>query len=306
MLSFVFVQWRIFFAAISCHALLFCFVLYDECLLPFCIVRMTRTHSSSTGGRFAFVGATVFALVAVVFLQQTLAQQGGDLQAFVVGRRLILSSASSFSSAPCSSSKSNSSKSARVSVLTKKSSSLSSALSSRSLVPCGTSAHLSSAHSSSSVLPRPSRRLPGVIVPSGTLPTAPTSQTAIVAGCGDGLVIGSEECDDGNKTANDGCSASCIIETGFACGTAQPSVCVSTCGDGIIATNERCDDENGQNGDGCSSSCKIEFTYSCTGTPSVCTVPAYCGNSIVEDPETCDDGNSRSGDGCYKCALEEQ
>jgi cysteine-rich repeat protein len=36
--------------------------------------------------------------------------------------------------------------------------------------------------------------------------------------CGDGLLTGSETCDDGNTTAGDGCSATCRVETGWACG----------------------------------------------------------------------------------------
>jgi fibro-slime domain-containing protein len=35
--------------------------------------------------------------------------------------------------------------------------------------------------------------------------------------CGDGLKTGSEGCDDGNVTAGDGCSATCTVETGWAC-----------------------------------------------------------------------------------------
>lgn len=35
--------------------------------------------------------------------------------------------------------------------------------------------------------------------------------------CGDGLPDAAESCDDGNTTAGDGCSASCQVETGYAC-----------------------------------------------------------------------------------------
>jgi cysteine-rich repeat protein len=36
-------------------------------------------------------------------------------------------------------------------------------------------------------------------------------------GCGDGLITGAEECDDGNAISEDGCSSLCDIETGWDC-----------------------------------------------------------------------------------------
>lgn len=44
--------------------------------------------------------------------------------------------------------------------------------------------------------------------------------------CGDGLVTGSEQCDDGNLAAGDGCSASCVREFGFGC-SGEPSLCAA-------------------------------------------------------------------------------
>jgi len=42
--------------------------------------------------------------------------------------------------------------------------------------------------------------------------------------CGDGVLSPGETCDDGNTLGGDGCSAACIIESGFLCSGA-PSVC---------------------------------------------------------------------------------
>jgi cysteine-rich repeat protein len=42
--------------------------------------------------------------------------------------------------------------------------------------------------------------------------------------CGDGLIEGAEECDDGDTTPGDGCDASCQIESGWTC-VGEPSVC---------------------------------------------------------------------------------
>jgi cysteine-rich repeat protein len=57
-----------------------------------------------------------------------------------------------------------------------------------------------------------------------------------LAPCGNGSIntIANEECDDGNSTPGDGCSATCTIETGYAC-SGTPSVChpIELCWDGI-------------------------------------------------------------------------
>jgi cysteine-rich repeat protein len=96
-------------------------------------------------------------------------------------------------------------------------------------------------------------------------------------GCGDGIIDAGEQCDDANTINNDGCSATCNIETGYIC-TGTPSVCMAVCGDGIVASSEGCDDGNGLNGDGCNSSCNIEPGFICTGSPSVCVSTAPANN----------------------------
>ena len=52
--------------------------------------------------------------------------------------------------------------------------------------------------------------------------------------CGNGVMDTGEQCDDGNKTAGDGCSAICQIPAGWTC-SGSPSVCNmdGVCGDGI-------------------------------------------------------------------------
>jgi cysteine-rich repeat protein len=42
--------------------------------------------------------------------------------------------------------------------------------------------------------------------------------------CGDGLIEGAEQCDDGGTTPGDGCDAGCQIESGWTC-AGEPSVC---------------------------------------------------------------------------------
>ncbi|WP_395053684.1 DUF4215 domain-containing protein [Flavobacterium sp.] len=154
--------------------------------------------------------------------------------------------------------------------------------------------------------------------------------------CGNGIISGSETCDDGNTTSNDGCNSTCNVETGYIC-VGTPSNCSSICGDGIIVTPEQCDDGNLTNGDGCNSSCiieggticgngiisgsetcddgnttsndgcnstcNVETGYICVGSPSNCT--SICGDGIIVTPEQCDDGNLTNGDGCNStCIIE--
>jgi cysteine-rich repeat protein len=74
--------------------------------------------------------------------------------------------------------------------------------------------------------------------------------------CGDGRLEQSEVCDDGNATAGDGCTAACLVETGWQCGTTAPTACWPTCGDRRVLGPEECDDGNVVAGDGCSPQCR--------------------------------------------------
>ena len=107
--------------------------------------------------------------------------------------------------------------------------------------------------------------------------------------CGDGLVEGAEECDDGNNVDGDGCSASCIPEgdtTGGEPDTATTgetdtggetdhTTGVTACGDGIVDAFEECDDGNTVDGDGCSASCQVEGG-----------APLFCAEPVASDPFT--------------------
>ncbi|MFA5625200.1 MAG: DUF4215 domain-containing protein, partial [Bradymonadales bacterium] len=59
--------------------------------------------------------------------------------------------------------------------------------------------------------------------------------------CGNGVLDPGEECDDGNKVANDGCT-NCKLDT-------------ELCGNGELDAGEVCDDGNRVSGDGCSADC---------------------------------------------------
>lgn len=134
--------------------------------------------------------------------------------------------------------------------------------------------------------------------------------------CGNGKLEGTaqdlirEECDDGNQTSNDGCSATCQLEPGAVCLT--PGAHCVLCGDGHVsaAAGEQCDDGNRTDRDGCSSKCQIETGWTCpapnptTGAGTKCNA---CGNGRLEadSVEQCDDGNIKNADGCSsECLVE--
>ena len=79
--------------------------------------------------------------------------------------------------------------------------------------------------------------------------------------CGDGKVLGQEQCDDGTIH-----SLGCVSE--------------------LVATG------NQVSGDGCSSVCEVETGYSCDGLK--CS--GICGDRRIRGDETCDDGNNKPGD----------
>lgn len=116
------------------------------------------------------------------------------------------------------------------------------------------------------------------------------------AWCGNGVLEVGEDCDDGNTTDTDGCSATCSIEDGFVC-RSEPSLCrADECGDGLVGSAETCDDANEVDGDGCDFSCSTENGFECTGEPSTCS--STCGDGRVASNEGCDDGNLDPADGC--------
>ena len=66
----------------------------------------------------------------------------------------------------------------------------------------------------------------------------PVDSTVCATVCGDSLVAGMEECDDGNSLVGDGCDALCQIEPDWSC-VGQPSVCDTDAdGDGLSDRDE--------------------------------------------------------------------
>jgi cysteine-rich repeat protein len=115
-------------------------------------------------------------------------------------------------------------------------------------------------------------------IPSDDMGCTNTHSACFYQPCGDGYIEplefeGSEECDDGNTTAGDGCDG-CYAEI---------------CGNNRIDYGEECDDGNLNDGDGCQSDCTL-----------------LCGDGIVDPGQQCDDGNLGDADGCNaNCFLEQ-
>jgi fibro-slime domain-containing protein len=128
--------------------------------------------------------------------------------------------------------------------------------------------------------------------------------------CGDGIVSGSEACDDGNTKSGDGCTADCsAVEPGKVCPKAGGPCtdAVVLCPNAKLDPGEECDDGNSKSGDGCSSNCKVEPGYTCPTPGAACKLKEFCGNGTVSYilGESCDDGNTLAGDGCSPtCKIE--
>ncbi|MEQ2284443.1 hypothetical protein AMECASPLE_021673, partial [Ameca splendens] len=71
-----------------------------------------------------------------------------------------------------------------------------------------------------------------------SLPSLPLVYTYGQAYCGDGVIQGTEECDDSNLLDGDGCSKKCYKEMGFNC-HGEPSQCYVFDGDGVCEEFER-------------------------------------------------------------------
>lgn len=135
---------------------------------------------------------------------------------------------------------------------------------------------------------------PGFLLADGGLTTA---------GCGDGVLVPPEACDDHNQTNGDGCASNCTLEPGYYCPTPGSPCLPSTCGNGIVEGLEQCDDTapaaTDRPYDGCF---KCQFEVQCPPGGS-CT--PKCGDGVVMGTEQCDDGNVQSLDGCSStCQIE--
>ncbi|CAK66455.1 unnamed protein product (macronuclear) [Paramecium tetraurelia] len=137
--------------------------------------------------------------------------------------------------------------------------------------------------------------------------------------CGDQIINGNEECDDGNNILDDGCY-NCRYQCPQQCLNCNQFTtlpCPHVCGDGIISGSEECDDGNHIQFDGCFK-CKLECQIQCTqcmrGLCYQCLTYGWsvdiiskicvenCGDYIIIGKEQCDNGyDFDPNDGCYLC-----
>jgi cysteine-rich repeat protein len=157
--------------------------------------------------------------------------------------------------------------------------------------------------------------------------------------CGDGIVAGDEQCDDGNINDRDGCTNACELarcgdglkrtdaknSSMQPCCDDQPTNCPEgeSCISGLCSSPgfEQCDDGNDRNDDLCTTNCQIPFCGDATlntgescddgncAQSDACTNAcqnAACGDGFTQTgSEECDDGGLQSGDGCDdNCQLE--
>ncbi|CAD8205824.1 unnamed protein product [Paramecium pentaurelia] len=151
--------------------------------------------------------------------------------------------------------------------------------------------------------------------------------------CGDKIIQGQEECDDGNQISKDGCfkcqfsctdfCTKCIFgicyqcEDGFLININR--TCDPVCGDGILIpySVEQCEIFEDNNQSGCINckystinNCKNVYISQCLECQSGYYSQGYgcnpyCGDGIVlKQFEDCDDGNQVPFDGCYECKYQ--
>ena len=113
-------------------------------------------------------------------------------------------------------------------------------------------------------------------------------QREIAASCGDSMINGGEQCDDG-PSGSGGCDPDCTFascgdftvntfageqcDAGAGTSECDPDCTLAMCGDGFLSSFafEACDDGNLSSGDGCSAvECSIESGWTCSGSPSRC------------------------------------
>jgi len=88
--------------------------------------------------------------------------------------------------------------------------------------------------------------------------SSPTATPTNTPNCGNAIVEGTEQCDDGNHIDGDGCDSNCKF-TG--------------CGNGIVTAPEQCDDGNTVSGDGCEANCTLPCQLKNL-------IPGYCNTEV--------------------------
>jgi MYXO-CTERM domain-containing protein len=144
---------------------------------------------------------------------------------------------------------------------------------------------------------------------SGTRDEVAIDDITVRLGCGNGVVEGTEACDDFNNAAGDGCTADCTAtEAGWDCSGNQPTVCTdvdecaaatdtcvanSTCANTPGSYDCPCD--AGYQGDGQVACTDID---ECAAGTDACDDNATCSNTVGDHDCTCNQGWEGSGETC--------
>ncbi len=113
--------------------------------------------------------------------------------------------------------------------------------------------------------------------------TCTGAPSTCVTTCGDGVIAGSEVCDD-NSDDGIGCAMGCGGDaTGWNCSGAPLSVCSEICGDGMVVGSEMCDDGN-------MDACGLCQSTTCASAPV--TYAAATGSITVGPGNLTGDGDS--------------
>ncbi|CAK63285.1 unnamed protein product (macronuclear) [Paramecium tetraurelia] len=140
--------------------------------------------------------------------------------------------------------------------------------------------------------------------------------------CGDHIVVGYEQCEDGNNDIDDLCF-NCQFQCPSDCQTCNSNTmlpCSGYCGDGIVNGTEECDDGNQIQYDGCHN-CKFQCFSKCTncvkGKCTQCVTKTHnhsfamssencflqCGSGNVIVSDQCIDYKSITNDECQICRF---
>ncbi len=91
--------------------------------------------------------------------------------------------------------------------------------------------------------------------------------------CGNGVLEGSEECDDGNTSDNDACTSECRL---------------NVCGDGYVYTGAESCDRGSANGETCDAGYGGTCQYCTAQCEYMTRSGSYCGDGIINGDELCD------------------
>lgn len=141
--------------------------------------------------------------------------------------------------------------------------------------------------------------------------------TVRVPGCGDAVVGGGENCDDGDETDGQGCLDDCSgVASGWECVTTTTSVCtdIDEClaGTDTCMANSTCDNTPGSYQCPCNAGWEGDGQVGCTDIDECatgaddCDLNAACGNVDGDFTCTCLDGWEGNGQTCSnidECAL---